>query len=493
MDHKLIRQCTEIRMMITPERMGAVDRNAAALGISQRQLMESSGRAVAEAVRDRAPGGARVVIVAGRGNNGGDGCVAPRFLDDYDVSLFLLGRADDISTEIARRNFDALRSGEYDIGTWRDSSHIDLPDADVIVDAILGTGVDGPVREPAATAIRGMNASDTPVVSVDIPSGIDPHTGTSASVAVAADEVVTFHDTKPGITDLDVPVTVADIGIPAAAETFVGPGDIWWLERDPTSHKGHSGRILVIGGGPYAGAPALSALAALRSGGDLATVACPASVADAVAGFSPNLIVHDLPGEALGPEHTDTLLDMADGTDVTVLGPGLGSDRSTLDAVESFLANFDGCCVVDADALQVVPQTRTSATLVCTPHQGELANMGGPRREDWRDRQEAVEEYARSIGHTLLVKGHYDIVSDGERTRVSRTGNPGMTVGGTGDVLAGIVATLFAQSEDPLRAASVGAYLNGSAGDLAADSKGDALLASDVVELIPDAIQAVTQ
>jgi hydroxyethylthiazole kinase-like uncharacterized protein yjeF len=473
--------------MITAERMAAVDANAAALGVPRKQLMESSGNAVARAVRSLADPGDRVVVVAGRGHNGGDAFVAARFLEEYDVAVHLLGRPDSIATDIARENWDALQAAEISTNVVRDSTALSLPDADVVVDAMLGTGVTGALREPAASAARAINDAPATVVSVDVPSGVDADTGEAAGVAVEADRVVTFHDTKPGLSGLDATVSVADIGIPEAAETFVGPGDRQALSRAGDSHKGDHGEVLVIGGGPYTGAPALSAQAAYRTGADLVRVACPQSVADAVQGYSESLILRPVNGNHVQPEHVDRLLALAADHDVVVLGPGLGDAADTLDTVAAFLAAYEGTAVVDADALQVVPDVETDATLVCTPHQGELRAMGGPGADGWRERADAVEAFAADLGHALLVKGAYDVVSDGETTRVNRTGNPGMTVGGTGDVLAGATAAL-ACVRDPLDAAALGAYVTGTAGDRAvADSGGYGLLAADLLDELPAA------
>lgn len=472
--------------MISAERMAAVDRNAEALGVPRKQLMESSGNAVARAVRDLAAPGASVAVVAGRGNNGGDAFVAVRFLDEYDVTVFLLGRTETISTDIARENWEALRRAEYDVRTVTDSRDLVLGEPDVIVDAVLGTGVTGALREPERTAAEAMNESSATVLSVDVPSGVDADTGEAAGVAVDADRVVTFHDAKPGLADRD-DVVVADIGIPDAAELFVGPGDLLALERPSESHKGDFGRVFVVGGGPYTGAPALSAQAALRGGADLAYVAAPETVARVIQGFTEDLIVEGYPGDRLTPEHVDSLLDRAAERDVVVLGPGLGDAPKTLDAVRSFLGEYDGRAVVDADALQAVPEVETDATLVCTPHQGELREMGGPSAEDWRERADLVERFAADLGHVLLVKGAYDVVSDGETTRVNRTGNPGMTVGGTGDVLAGVTAALLAVRR-PLDAAAVGAYANGRAGDIVVEDAGYGLLASDLLPALPTAL-----
>ncbi len=492
--------------MITSERMAAVDRNAAAVGVPRKQLMESSGNAVARAVRETADAGASVAVVAGRGNNGGDAFVAARFLGEYDVTVHLLGRPETITTDISRENWEALQQAELPTEAVKDSESLDLGDPDVVVDAVLGTGVSGAPREPEATAIEAINDADAPVVAVDVPSGMDADTGETPGAAVDADRVVTFHDVKPALADRE-DVTVADIGIPDAAELFVGPGDLQQLERDPQAHKGDFGRVLVVGGGPYTGAPALSAQAALRAGADLAYLAVPDSIADTVKGYSENLIVDSYVGTRLLPEHVDEILDRAADVDVVVLGPGLGDASDTLAAVRAFLASYDGRAVVDADALQVVPDVETNADLVCTPHQGELRKMGGPgaadqgeaaesasgdagaasSEDDWRERADAVEAFAADLGQTVLVKGAYDVISDGETTRVNRTGNPGMTVGGTGDVLAGVTAAMFS-TLDARPAASVGAYANGAAGDYAVDDHGYGLLATDLVDALPAAL-----
>ena len=475
--------------MLTADRMAAVDANAAALGIPRKQLMESSGNAVARIIRQHTDRGHRVVLVCGRGNNGGDALVAARFLKEYDVEVVLLGHPDRIGTDIARENWAALQTAEIPTTTITDSTGIDTLDleaADCIVDAMLGTGVTGALREPAATAARAITAADTPVVAVDVPSGVDADTGEAAGDAVDADHVVTFHDTKPGLDSLEVAVTVADIGIPAAAEAFVGPGDLRGRERAAESHKGDHGELLVIGGGPYTGAPALAGQAALRAGADLVHVACPESVAPQVQGYSENLIVHPLAGEQVTRSVVDDLLTRAGGVDAVVCGPGLGDSESTRAAVRALLDGYDGRAVVDADALCVVPEVDTNATLVCTPHQGELVGMGGPSADNREQLADDVAEFAAELGHTLLVKGAHDIISDGETTQRNRTGNPGMTVGGTGDVLAGVVGALLA-TEGPQAAAAVGAYVTGRAGDLAADAVGDSLVATDLLDQLPEA------
>jgi NAD(P)H-hydrate epimerase len=453
--------------------------------------MESSGNAVAREVRDLVDPSADVLLVAGRGNNGGDALVAARFLEAYDLRVALLGRPETITTDIARENWAALESAEIPTETVTDSREfevaVDGRDPDVVVDAMLGTGVTGALREPEATVARAVNDTDATVLSVDVPSGVDADTGEAAGVAVEADRVVTFHDEKPGLSALDATVEVHDIGIPDAAETFVGPGDLLALDRAEESHKGDHGEVLVVGGGPYTGAPALSAQAALRAGADLVRVACPASVAREVQAYEESLIVRPFDGERLVPEHVPDLLDLAGEHDTVVFGPGLGDAAETLDAVAAFLADYDGRAVVDADALQVVPDVDTDADLLCTPHQGELRAMGGETDDDWRTRADLVEGFAADLGATLLVKGRYDVVSDGTETRVNRTGNPGMTVGGTGDVLAGAAGALFATQDAPT-AGAVAAYANGDAGDSVVAEAGYGLLATDLLGALPRAL-----
>jgi NAD(P)H-hydrate epimerase len=473
--------------MISAERMAQVDANAAALGVARKQLMESSGNAVAREVRAVADSGARVAVVAGRGNNGGDAFVAARFLDEYDCSVHLLGREATITTKIARENWAALQRADCETEALGDSRDFELPDCDVVVDAMLGTGVTGALREPEATVAERIDDADATVVSVDVPSGVNANTGDADGSAVSADRVVTFHDLKPGLTDLDAEVTVADIGIPAAAERFVGPGDLRPIRE---TEKADDARAYVIGGGPYTGAPALAAQAALRAGADLSFVAAPEPVAPRIQGYAEDLIVQSYAGERLTPEQVPDLVATAESyDDVVVLGPGLGTADESLDAAKRFLSEFGGPVVVDADALPVVPEVETDATLVCTPNRKELAKMGGPdveRADALREYAEEIEAFAADLGHVVLAKAKDDVISDGERTRVNRAGTSGMTVGGTGDTLAGTVAGLLG-GHDPFQSACVAAYANGRAAELLAD-RHDGLLASDLLDALPRAL-----
>ncbi len=468
--------------MISAARMGAIDRNAEALGVPRKQLMESSGNAVARVVREEASEGDSITVIAGRGNNGGDSLVAARFLGEYDLSIYLLGRPETISTRIVRENWEALDAAEYDIETVTDPAAPDLPDSEVAVDAMVGTGSGGEPREPEASAARAINDGEATVVSVDVPSGIDADSGKIPESAVRADRVVTFHEQKPGLAALDCEVTVADIGIPAAAARYVGPGD---LELGVPASDTEI-RAFVIGGGPYTGAPAMAAQAALRAGADLSFVACPESIEDVLAGYAEDLIVQSYGSDRLGPDHVEGLLSTAkEYEDVVVLGPGLGTAEETLAAARTFIEEFEGPMVVDADALSVVPEVETDATLVCTPNRKELAGRGGPELEDLESGADEIESFAADLGHVLLAKGKADVATDGERTRISTRGTPGMSVGGTGDTLAGITAA-FMKAGDPLEGAAAAAYANGRAAERC--EAGGGLLASDLLSELPGAI-----
>jgi len=489
--------------------MRAVDRNCADLGLLPLQLMENAGAGVARCVREKLENGT-VLFVAGRGNNGGDAFVAARHLAGlpaYRVRVILLGKAAEIGTEEAARNYSLLKFSRVELLEIKDSSQLEtcswFSEAELLVDAVFGTGIKGKVREPESTAIdliNGAGKAGKTVIAVDIPSGLDPD-GASFEKSVRADLTVSFHRMKNGLLregakEYTGTVRVVKIGICADAETYVGPGNLQMLlRRKAEGHKGDSGKILVVGGGPYSGAPALAALAALRTGADLVTVAVPEAVADTVAAYSPNLIVRKLSSNVLCPEDLPLLTDLINSSDVLVLGPGLGRASETLEAVRKLLP-FCRKAVLDADALSALssPLFETLAgncELIITPHSGEFARLRGRETPaDPETRKKAVREFSEESGVITLLKGNVDIISDGKHTLLNRTGNAGMTVGGTGDVLSGVAGALFARNS-PLIAASCAAYINGAAGDLAFEAFGNGLLATDVLEKIPEIIKEV--
>ncbi|HOV52718.1 MAG TPA: NAD(P)H-hydrate dehydratase, partial [Methanothrix sp.] len=274
------------------------------------------------------------------------------------------------------------------------------------------------------------------------------------------------------------------------AEFFAGPGDLWLVgRRAAESRKGDSGRILVIGGGPYTGAPALTAMAALRAGADVVTVATPKSASSTIAGFSPNLIVRELSGDHLRPKDMSVLKDLIARHDVVVMGMGLGRDQETLEALAQIIP-ICGRTVIDADAL--MPDLPLKG--IVTPHVGEFKRISGIDLygSGYRERIDPLKKYAREKGLVVLLKGRVGLVSnlitDGEIIRANANGNPGMTVGGTGDVLAGVTAAFFARTT-ALRAATAAAFVNGRAGDMVYAEKDFGMVATDVIEKIPLAMR----
>jgi NAD(P)H-hydrate epimerase len=329
---------------------------------------------------------------------------------------------------------------------------------------------------------------------VDVPSGFDPDGG-KFEKAVQSDMTLTFHKMKTGMTKKGAgkftgEVRVIDIGVPHEAELFVGPGDIQpFLTRPASSHKGDAGRVLVIGGGAYSGAPALAALAALRAGTDIVTVAAPKSVSDIIASFSPNLIVRALSGDRLVGKDIPLISELIKKHDVVVIGMGLGTDDATLEAVRKIIP-LCGKAVIDADAL--IPDVLHAGhrEIIVTPHAVEMRRLSGVDVPEYEKKKLAfVRDFAKNNDLTVLLKGRMDIISDGTQVRANRTGNSGMTVGGTGDVLAGIAGALFAK-HDAFSAACAAAFINGAAGDLAFAEFGYGLLATDVIDRIPEVMKS---
>ncbi|MEA3282084.1 MAG: NAD(P)H-hydrate dehydratase [Euryarchaeota archaeon] len=479
---------------ISPSEMRRVDVNCGGIGLLPLQLMENAGASVARAIRARFGGTqTKIVVLAGTGNNGGDGFVAARHLLDYNPEILLLGRARDIATEEARRNWEILKNLSADLREIKDSSELSELElgADIVIDAMLGTGVRGSVREPVASAINLINKSSAFVLSMDVPSGFNPD---NFGKVVCADLTITNHRMKEGLLshpEIAGEIEVVNIGIPTRATLIVGTGDLP-PERNVQSHKGNNGRVLVIGGGAFTGAPALAALAAARAGADWVTVAAPRSVAGAIVGFSPDMIVHSLSDKYLTSDDIDTVNALIRKHDVTVIGMGLGRESETAEAVSEILrSNPDARFVIDADALHAlrmpVPVHEGELPII-TPHAGEFRMLGGAVSADLDECCEMVRDFSARNHVVTLLKGNTDVMSDGSAVRINRTGNSGMTVGGTGDVLAGVTGAIFAKA-GALAAASAGALIVGTAGDLAFVEYGYGLLATDVIEYIPDAMR----
>ncbi len=481
---------------ITSEEMAALDENCKFYGLIPIQLMENAGANVANEIKKRFTSkGTSVTVVAGKGNNGGDAFAAARHLHGFDVKIVLLGRSKDLRTEETSRNMRILKENGFDIVEITDSSELKtLSRSEVIIDAIFGTGIHGKIREPEATAIDLINDANAFVVAVDVPSGLDPDTGESEK-AVRADLTVTFHSAKRGLLNAKEYVgelVVADIGIPDGMERLAGPGDVRIVaKRKASSHKGDNGRVLIVGGGPFFGAPTLAALAALHAGADWVTIAAPKSVSSIIASISPNLIVQPLSSEILVEKDVPVVSNLIKKHDVVVIGMGLGAEEATKKAVGMIIEAAKNV-VVDADGFYGLHLPLKDKHVIVTPHAGEFSKIGGmegrvevPPEANTEERIEFVKEFSKLNKVVTLMKGPTDIISDGVRVKLTRKGNAGMTVGGTGDVLAGITGAFFAIASDPFKAATAAAFVNGAAGDLAFADKGYGLLATDVVENIP--------
>jgi len=479
-----------------------LDSNAEYMGVSTLQLMENAGRSVADLVANRFGAGSSVVVYCGTGRNGGDGMVAARHLAGrgFKVVLRLVGSSKTITDPIVRQNWLALKTMTMStrVEECGDSSLLSRTDSDVLVDAVLGTGAKGNLRQPILRAVQAMNESGGFKVAVDVPTGIDSDTGDILGDAVHANATVTFHANKLGLkkaADFCGEVSVVDIGIPPEASTYAGPGDVELvrMRRPALAHKGQYGRLLVIGGSEtFTGAPALVALAAFRTGTDLVFVAAPERTAEIVSSMSPNLISLKLPGDSLSSEHLPFLRRHIQKATAITVGPGLGGSTKTQLAVRRVLTEIRQLkkpLVVDADALKTFGTLRKRIfheSTVLTPHAGEFKAMAGKSPPtELGARSQEVKSVAEKCGGIILLKGNTDVISDGDRVKLNKTGNPGMTVGGTGDVLSGIISGLLAQGIDAYRAAVAGAFISGAAGDLAEENLGYHLTPTDLLEHIP--------
>ncbi|MFQ5816040.1 MAG: NAD(P)H-hydrate dehydratase, partial [Candidatus Hydrothermarchaeaceae archaeon] len=421
----------------------------------------------------------KIDVYCGKGNNGGDGLVCARHLHraGYKVEVFITEAP---STPEASENLKVLKEG-LPVSNVKNSNYI----SDIIVDALLGTGIRGEVREPIRSIIKKINASKAYRVSVDVPSGLDEK---GKGYCVRTDKVITFHRSKRGLERFNT--IVKDIGIPMRAETHVGPGDlIANITRRADSHKGDNGRVLIIGGSVgYHGAPILSALGALNSGADLIHLAVPECNWNVTKSYAPDFIIKKFPGEYLGSEgpwHPEGEYDSI------VIGPGLGIHEETREAIIEMLKKTQTPVVVDADAIKAIAGAKLKVNGVITPHSKEfqiLSGRGLPK--DNEKRKDILLKKSREIGSVILFKAPLDIIvgPDG-RWKFNATGNAGMTVGGTGDVLAGVTGGLIAQGMKPFTAACCATFINGSAGDELHSWKGNCFTASDLAYEIPFTIK----
>jgi len=489
---------------ITSREMRALELNAEYFGVSRLQLMENAGHNVALEVASRFKPEKPVAIFCGLGGNGGDGFVAARHLSsvNFKVTIILAGKSNEIMDKPALENWKALQSLRDAIPIYEvyDSTLIPEINAEIVIDALLGTGTKGKLKPPILQLVKKINAMQAFRVAVDVPTGIDSDTGEVLGEAVKANLTITFHKTKKGFENAKEYVgelIVKDIGLPKELEKFAGPGDVLLVTkpRPAESHKGDFGRLLVIGGSEtFSGAPAFVALAALRTGVDLAYVAAPEKTAYAISSMSPDLITIKLEGKHINLGNTPALKPYIETANAIVLGPGLSLHPEIGETVKALIEVIESAkkpLLLDADGLKAFAEykRRLNVPLVLTPHAGEYAILTGKRLpEDLNEKVSEVQKTAAELGAVILLKGPVDIISDEKRFKLNFTGNPGMTVGGTGDVLSGIVGALLAQQVDPFEAAVAGAFVNGAAGDFVFEEKGYRMVSTDLIHWIPQVL-----
>jgi len=518
--------------ILSSAEMGAVDRRTAEhFGVPLAKLMENAGRAVAEFCLQQVPAAEHVLSLCGKGNNGGDGFVAARVLAvaGVEVAVLLLGREDEVKGEATGALVRlCAEAPSVTITCVLDEAALaaasgTVDSADLLIDAVVGTGFKPPLRGLPA-ALRQMVAnSAAPVVAVDLPSGWDADsTAQTAPDAFRADAVVTFTRPKSAhifghLTGATFgPVVVAEIGSPAAA--IVSDGNLSWAgaaksiaerPRNVNSNKGMYGHVLVVGGSyGTAGAPSMASLAALRAGAGLVTAAVPKSILELVAAVAPELMLaplHEGPEgavslENLAAENAVSLpaLLKAKRISVVAIGPGLSTKGEVPEFVRSFVADCTLPMVIDADALNAFAGQAnlldgSGRTLVLTPHPGEMARLIGLTiAQVEANRIHLARSFATEHKLTLVLKGWRTLIAhpDG-RVAVNTSGNPAMAKGGSGDILTGIVAALLAQfPQDVARAVEAAVALHGLAADFAAHAMDEhTVLATDTLAHLSDAFR----
>ncbi len=532
--------------ILTAEEMGGADRRSVEAGVSVETLMQHAGDAVARFCLRRFDSDGLVVVLAGKGNNGGDGMVAARRLAEAGrpVRVALLGKASDLKGEAERAFYRAKldRAGGEPSGVEvleiEDEAGLRaaLQSAALVIDAVVGTGFKPPLRGLAAVAQGLLAESGVPVVAVDLPSGWDADSmEEKAEGAFRADAVVTF--TAPKLAhvfghlteETFGPVVVAGIGTPASAIesatrlTWGGSAkSIAEAPRAINGNKGRLGHVLLVGGSyGKAGAPSMASLAALRTGAGLVTAAVPREILPLVAAVAPELMltpleeqssdarVHgsgfEVGGLALDQLETEELKALLKGMTVVGVGPGLGQEGTTPQWVRTFVGRVTLPMVIDADALNALAGrtsllkdvTKKGRTIVLTPHPGEMARLVDMSvKEVEADRVGLARRFATEHGVTLVLKGWRSLVAhpDG-RIAVNTTGNPSMAKGGSGDILTGIVCAMLAQYPDNVAAAVEAAvFLHGLAGDSACRAQDEhTVLATDTVGHLWQAFRARVQ
>ena len=513
--------------IVTASEMREIDRiSSERFGVPSLTLMENAGSAVAEFIASTYPSAKRIGVICGKGNNGGDGFVAARKLHQAGktVHVLLLAERAELRGDAAEM-FTQLPVAPV-TGSSQEVMNAEpvraIFDADVLIDAILGTGFRPPVTGLYAEAIAALNASSAPIVAVDIPSGADADVmGEQVGAVARADAIVTF--TAPRRAHIfgsmtKGPTVISPIGSPDEAINVssslqlnvITPADLADMvsPRAAIANKGSFGHVLVLGGSNgKAGAAAMAGMAVLRAGGGLSTVATAKSILATVAGFHPELMTEPLDEtdagsisiRALQQGKIDSLVERKT---VLAVGPGISGDPETAEFVRGVVKKYKLPIVLDADGLnafagRAAELKNRTGTLVITPHPGEMARLiDSTIPAVQHDRLNVARRFAREHDVIVVLKGHRTLIAQPDGTAwVNTTGNPGMATGGTGDILTGMVAGLIAQHPDRVADAVIAAvHLHGLAGDVARESLGEhSLVATDLLTGLPEAFRRTRQ
>lgn len=513
--------------LIRAEEMQAIDRQAIEqIGIPGVVLMENAGRAATEVFchkfEDLYPG--PVLVLAGKGNNGGDGYVMARLLAEFgwQVQTLILGRAEDIVGDAAVM-LGILQKLEQPISFVADARELRsvfvASEPVIIVDALFGTGLKSTVRGLYAEAIEIINSSAAMVFAVDIPSGVDASTGQVCGMAVQADLTVSFdhakigHGSNPGSAFSGL-LEVVDIGIPVGGRPQLDSDVLladaedaadWLPERPENGHKGDFGHLLLLAGSSgKTGAAALAGNAAVRGGCGLVTVGTPASVHDILEIKLTEAMTTPLADAdgLISPQAQGQIAELLNGRQALAVGPGLGQSEGLVELLTWLLVATELPMVIDADGLNLLTgqlellKQRSGAPVILTPHPGEMARLSGlsiAEIED--DRYQVAVEFAAEHGVVLLLKGARTVVASPDgRVRINSSGNDGLASGGSGDVLTGVIGALLAQGLEPFTAAALAAWLHGRAAELVANGQGVAgMAASDLLCQLPVARRELSE
>ena len=495
------------RKALSAREMQAVELNSAAQGVSGSQLMENAGIAVAKFIDRQFKEEKSILIVCGLGWKGGSGFAAARqLIKDHKVTVGIVGSKKEVQYGPALDNLHAIEHSQFgEIVENVQSERGCLEGKDLVVDALFGIGFHGEMARDAAGLIGRINKSRKRVVSIDIPSGLDPETGKGKAV-VDADYTVTFYKPKACIVGLKKAgrIVVEDIGIPVEAEIFAGPGDLMLAARPRAlrSSKQDNGRVMVIAGSSeYHGAAALasnavhSTLAALRMGTGYAYLYVPGAIEDAVRALSPNIIVRSFGTDYISDGDFEVIRGQMANMDAVVIGMGIGRNEDTLRMASRIIdraVSLGKKTVIDADAIYAVKRCgRLNGNVLLTPQDNEFRELSGADlgNEDVAGRFKKAMAVAKKLGANLLLKGHETVVTDGGIVKIVESESSTLATMGTGDVLSGIIGGYAAMGATVFEAGVAGAYVNARIGDLLKMEKGNHILAGDVVEKIPRLIK----